>query len=155
MAVKQIKLKGAPVLHKPAEDVDLEYIGTEEFRGLICDMIETMEHEKGVGLAAPQIGVGKRISIAESSDGPVALINPRITKYSKKQVADEEGCLSIPGEFDIVLRSKSVRVEALTSEGKKIDFTANGFFARIMQHEIDHLNGILYIDRVKEQKENK
>jgi peptide deformylase len=107
-----------------------------------------------VGIAAPQVGVGKRIFIAESSEGPIALINPVFTKKSKKTLGGEEGCLSIPGKFDAVRRCKSVTIKALTIEGKPIVFTAENFFARILQHELDHLDGFLYVDRVEEQKKS-
>lgn len=152
MAVRTITLKGTPVLHKPSEEVDRKEIETPDFSKLIIDMVESMYAAKGVGIAAPQVGVSKRIFIAESPEGPVALVNPVFTKKSWKMVGGEEGCLSVPGKFDQVKRHKTVTIKALTADGKPVTFTAHDYFARILQHEMDHLDGILYVDRVEEQK---
>ena len=140
------------MLHQRAEEVTPTELGSPQFAALIADMVETMYAANGVGIAATQVGVGKRIFIAESAEGPIALVNPVITRRSKKMLKDEEGCLSIPGEFDKVLRHKEIDVEALTPTGEKVAFTARDFFARILQHEIDHLEGLLYVDRVQEQR---
>jgi len=148
-----ITKKGIPVLHARAAEVDPKEIPTPAFQKLIADMVETMYAENGVGIAATQVGIGKRIFIAESPRGPIALINPAITEKSWKLLKDEEGCLSVPGEFDKVKRHKTVTIEGLTADGSPIKFTANDFFARVLQHEMDHLDGTLYIDRVKQQKE--
>lgn len=155
MAIRKIITEGDPVLRTAAPDIDLAELKTEEFTTLIKDMVETMYDAKGVGLAAPQIGLSKRIFVAESADGVIALVNAHITKRSKKTLKDDEGCLSIPGKFDRVMRAKKVTIDAVTTDGKPITFEAEGFFARIMQHEIDHLDGILYVDRVAEQKKGK
>lgn len=155
MAVWKIVFDGDPVLRTRAKEVDPKDIHSKEFQALIADMVETMYAANGVGIAAPQIGVSKRIFIAESAQGPIALINPVFTKTSWKTSGGEEGCLSVPGKYDKVRRYKSVSVEALTATGEKIAFTANDFFARILQHELDHLDGMLYVDRVKEQKSRK
>jgi peptide deformylase len=154
MAIHDITKKGEPVLHRPSKDVAEAEFGTAKLRKLVNDMVETMVHAKGVGIAAPQIGIDKRIFIAESDAGPIAVLNPRIVKYSKKRVRGEEGCLSIPGKYDKLLRAKEVTVEGRTVEGKKLVFIAKDFFARIMQHEIDHLDGLLYVDRVEEQRKD-
>ena len=148
-------MKGTPVLHKPSEEVDPKEIGTPEFATLIADMVETMYAAKGVGIAAPQIGVGKRIFIAESDEGPIAMVNPKFTKKSWKMVPGEEGCLSIPGKYDAVKRHKSVTIKGLNAQGQPVTFTAHDFFARVLQHEMDHLDGLLYVDRVAEQKGTK
>ncbi len=155
MAVMKITLKGEPVLHARAQEVDPKEIGTPAFKQLLDDMVETMYAANGVGIAAPQVGVGKRIFIAESAQGPIALINPVFTNKSWKLLGGEEGCLSVPGKYDKVRRHKSVTIEGLTADGKPISFTAENFFARILQHELDHLDGTLYVDRVKEQKTKK
>lgn len=152
MAVRTIVVDGDPVLRQRAQEVDPKELKTEEFKTLLDDMVETMYHANGVGIAAPQIGVSRRIFIAESAQGPIALINPVFTKKSWKTLNGEEGCLSVPGKFDKVRRCKSVTIEGLTAAGAKISFTAENFFARILQHEMDHLDGYLYVDRVKEQK---
>ncbi|HSD12468.1 MAG TPA: peptide deformylase [Patescibacteria group bacterium] len=155
MAVMKIVLDGDPVLRARAAEVDPKEIATPAFKTLLDDMVETMYAANGVGIAAPQVGVGKRIFIAESAQGPIALINPVFTKTSWKLMGGEEGCLSVPGKFDKVRRHKTVTIEGLTAEGKKVTFTAENFFARILQHELDHLDGKLYVDRVKEQKAGK
>ena len=155
MAIKKIVVDGEPVLRERAKEVDPKEITTPAFKTLLEDMVDTMYHANGVGIAAPQIGVGKRIFIAESAQGPIALINPVFTKKSLKSQGGEEGCLSVPGKFDRLRRHKTVTIEALTASGEMISFTAENFFARILQHELDHLDGILYIDRVKEQHEKK
>lgn len=153
MAILPIVKDGNPVLRVRAKEVERKEFGTPAFNKLLEDMLETMYDAKGVGIAAPQIGVSKRIFIAESSEGPIALINPIFTKKSWKFLKGEEGCLSVPGKYDKLKRYKSVTIAALTIDGKEISFTADDFFARILQHELDHLDGFLYIDRVKEQKE--
>ena len=153
MALRDIKTQEADVLHQAAQPVLESEYGSEELRQLVSDMIETMTQANGVGLAGPQVGLAKRLFIAESPFGPVALINPIITNRSWKQVKDEEGCLSVPGEFGKVKRAKSVSVEAVTVDGKPVKFQAKDFFARIIQHEYDHLDGILFTDRIKEQKD--
>ncbi len=155
MAIHEITKKGEPVLHRRSKDVTEAEFGTPKLKKLIADMVETMIHANGVGIAAPQIGVDKRIFIAESDAGPIAVLNPSIVKYSKKLVRGEEGCLSIPGKYDKLMRAKEVTVEGCTVDGKKISFVAKDFFARIMQHEIDHLEGFLYVDRVEEQRKEK
>ena len=155
MAIRNIVVDGDPALRERAQEVDLKELKTEAFKTLLDDMVETMYHANGVGIAAPQIGVNKRIFIAESSQGPIALINPVFTKKSWKRMNGEEGCLSVPGKFDKLRRHKTVTIEALTADGEKVSFTADNFFARILQHELDHLDGFLYVDRVKEQKAKK
>lgn len=151
MSVHDITMKGTPVLHARAAEVDLKELATPAFKQFVDDMVETMYASKGVGIAATQVGVGKRVFIAESAKGPIALINPVFLEKSKKMTTEDEGCLSIPGKYDSVKRHKSVKVEALTVSGEKIVFEAHDFFARILQHELDHLDGKLYVDRVKEQ----
>ena len=151
MPARKIVTIGEPILRRRADEVDPNEIRTDAFRCLVEDMIETMRSAQGVGLAAPQVGVGQRVFVADTSAGPIALINPKFTKTSKKTALFEEGCLSVPGKYDTVCRAMEVDIEALTVEGEKIAFTAKGFFARVMQHEMDHLDGILFVDRVEEQ----
>jgi peptide deformylase len=152
MALRTIVTDGHPVLRTRAKEVDQSTLGTPEFRALITDMIETMYHANGVGIAAPQIAEGVRVFIALSDHGPLALVNPVLSERSKKMVRGEEGCLSVPGKFDVVDRHKSVKVDALAIDGKAISFEAKDYFARIIQHEFDHIEGILYVDRVAEQR---
>ena len=143
----------APVLHQRAAEVSKEELGTPELLQLIKDMLETMRQANGVGIAAPQVGVSKRIFIADNSGSAIALINPVFTSHTNKMAWGEEGCLSVPGKWDQVKRYHYVTVEALSFKGDKLKFEAADFFARVLQHEMDHLDGILFIDRIAEQNQ--
>lgn len=139
-----------PVLRKKAETVRADEIGSEKFQTLIDDMIETMYAASGIGIAAPQIGLSRRIIIAETGEHkPVAFINPEITSKSWGTVTSEEGCLSVPGLYGIVKRHKSVSAKALGRDGKPVLIKNKELLAIILQHEIDHLNGILFVDKAK------
>jgi len=121
---------------------------TPEILNLIRDMAETMYTASGVGLAAPQVGVAKRIIIIDGEEeGLIILINPMLVK-SEGEVIEEEGCLSIPGVYSEVKRSSKVTVKALNESGEPIEITKEGLLARALQHEIDHLEGILFVDRI-------
>jgi peptide deformylase len=120
---------------------------TPNIHKLLDNMAETMYSAKGVGLAAPQIGVSKRVVVVDIGDGLIELINPRIVSQEGEHI-DVEACLSVPNVQGEVLRAEKVTVEALDRNGKKVGYTATGFAARAFQHEIDHLNGILFIDKV-------
>jgi len=145
MAILEIKEYGEPVLREKA--LPVEEI-TPEILNLIKDMAETMYADSGVGLAAPQVGVSKRIMVIDGDeDGLIVLINPMIVK-SEGEVVDEEGCLSVPGIYSQVKRSSKVTVKALNENGDPIEITKEGLTARTLQHEIDHLDGILFIDRI-------
>lgn len=115
---------------------------------LTLQMSYTMDKSDGVGLAAPQIGISKQLIIVKDLDANYAFVNPKIIKKGRKQLVDEEGCLSLPGIFLQIKRADEVEVEALTLNGKKVTIKAKGLGARIFQHEIDHLEGILIIDKV-------
>ena len=121
---------------------------TQDMKELIEDMAETMKESQGVGLAAPQVGVLRRIIIVKTQDGPQAFVNPKIIRKSKKKETEEEGCLSLPGIRLEIKRAKEVEVEALDKEGREIKIKVQDLTARIIQHEIDHLDGILFIDRI-------
>lgn len=155
MAILPIVKDGDPVLRVRAKEVPVKELATAKFKTLLEDMLETMYHANGIGIAAPQVGKSIRLFIAESAEGPIALINPVFSKKSWKMLKGEEGCLSVPGKYDKLKRHKSLTVTALTAEGKEISFTAENFFARVLQHEMDHLDGFLYVDRVAEQKDKK
>jgi len=145
MAILEIKEYGEPVLREKA--LPVKEI-TPEILNFIKDMAETMYADSGVGLAAPQVGVSKRIIIVDGEeDGLIVLINPIIVK-SEGEVVGEEGCLSIPGIYSQVKRSSKVTVKALNENGDSIEITKEGLTARALQHETDHLNGILFIDRI-------
>lgn len=138
---KVLKKKAAPVGKLKPED-----------RVLIRDLIDTMYQEDGVGIAAPQVGVSKRIIVISPNavrGEERALINPEILHYSKDEEWGTEGCLSVPGVSGQVRRSASVMVKALDVNGKPFTEELKGFPARVMQHEVDHLNGILLIDRLE------
>ena len=132
-----------PVLRQKASKIEKI---TPEIARLILDMQETMVKEKGVGLAAPQVGQSLRLITVALEDGPLALVNPVIFWKSLRKDEEEEGCLSCPDAFINVKRSKIVYIKALNQKGLPVSFRAEGFFARVLQHEIDHLNGILIID---------
>ncbi len=120
-----------------------------KIKELALDMIETMRLENGIGIAAPQVGVHKRIIIVNiGEDDPRAFLNPKILSKSFLKTESEEGCLSVPGVFGIVKRHRSVTVTAQDLTGKTMTFRAEGLMAIVFQHEIDHLDGILFIDKV-------
>ena len=152
--VRKVRLLGDPVLRVEAKDVEAYDDG---LRALVRDMFETMYHEEGIGLAAPQVGISKRVIVLdlrreERDDEPMALVNPRLTWKSTETAKQTEGCLSIPGLEEIVERPAKVRVEARDPEGEPIELEADELLARALQHEIDHLDGILFFDRVSALK---
>jgi peptide deformylase len=153
MVLKIVKY-GAPVLEKSAAPV--EEFNTPELRQLVDDMFETMYTAKGVGLAAPQVNLSQRLTVIDTSAGEdpeakVVLINPEILSKEGKQVG-EEGCLSIPGFREDVTRAMKVRVRAQNVQGEFFELDAEELLSRAMQHEIDHLNGILFISHLSSLK---
>jgi len=145
MAILEIKEYGESILRE--KSLPVEKI-TPEILNLIKDMAETMYTASGVGLAASQVGVPKRIILVDGEeDGLIVLINPMIIK-SEGEVAAEEGCLSVPDIYSQVKRSSKVTIKALSENGDPIEITNEGLIARALQHEIDHLDGILFIDRI-------
>lgn len=137
-----------PVLRKRAEDFDVSLIKTPDFQAFCDQFGETMKKD-GVGLAAPQIGLSQRIISVLENGEPHIYINPEILKSSSAIQESEEGCLSIPGVWGIVDRAKSVRIGAYDRRGRRIEFNVSNFLATVFQHEIDHLDGILFIDKAK------
>jgi peptide deformylase len=129
-------------------EVDPQRIGTPEFQGYLDILIETMHVEDGVGLASPQVGRNERIIIVNHRGKGLVYINPVITKRSENQATDEEGCLSVPGVWGMVERAKKISIQALDRHGRIVELDCKGLDAAIFQHEIDHLDGILFIDRV-------
>jgi len=145
MAILEIKEYGEPDLREKA--LPVKEI-TPEILNLIKDMAETMYTASGVGLAASQVGVLKRIILVDGEeDELIVLINPVIIK-SEGEVVEEEGCLSVPDIYSQVKRSSKVTIKALNDNGDLIEITKEGLTARALQHEIDHLDGILFIDRI-------
>jgi peptide deformylase len=146
MAVLSVRKYGDPVLRRRAKTVESV---TPEVRRIIADMVDTMYDEVGLGLAAPQVGISLRLMVVGDDDGREAraLINPVIAEQGGEVLA-EEGCLSIPGVFAPVRRAEWVRLDAQDSDGAPVSITARGLRARVFQHEMDHLDGVLFIDRL-------
>jgi len=134
-------------LRKKTREVKVKELKDPKIQRFILDMAKTMEVEKGVGLAAPQVGSDLRICTIQADDEAYVLVNPKIKSSSRKKDIFEEGCLSFPGKFFPIERPIKVKVQARDREGKKVKIKADGLFARVLQHEIDHLDGILVIDR--------
>lgn len=149
MAVRPIVKLGAPVLRQRAKKV---HRIDNSLKALIADLIDTVKDAPGAGLAAPQIGVPLRVLVTNHEDRIRVAINPEIVWESEGEVVADEGCLSIPGLYGPVARKDAVVVRALGRNGKISKIRAEDWEARILQHEIDHLNGILYIDRIKDKK---
>lgn len=147
MAIKDILKFGDKTLTRVSRRVEKI---DEEVLNLIQDLKDTLYNTDGVGLAAPQIGILKRVILIDLRDGsePIILINPKITKKIGK-IEDIEGCLSYPGYEGEVVRPRRVIVLGITLEGNEVEYTAEGFLARAFCHEIDHLDGIIYTDRCK------
>ncbi len=134
-----------PILRKKATEVKEL---SEEIKKFAGDMIETMIESQGIGLSAPQIGESKRIIVVQMEKGPQVFVNPKIIVESKEKELMEEGCLCFPKLFLEIKRAKKVQIEAVTMAGEKVRIEAEGLLARIFQHEVDHLDGILFINRV-------
>ena len=151
MAVRRIVLLGEEVLRKPGVEVEAF---DAELRGLVGDMLETMYYAEGIGLAAPQIGVSLRVCVLDLRDednpdeGRWVFVNPVIVESSDDEEKAPEGCLSIPEMEDVVTRPARVTVQGFDAEGEAIEVEAEGLLARALQHEVDHLDGVLFIDRL-------
>ena len=151
MSMREVRYLGDPVLREICREVDAV---DGEVRALVDDLLETMYAEDGIGLAAPQIGVPMRVFVYDVRDDeiePGVLVNPRIVEATGKQ-KELEGCLSIPGLDEVVERSGRVVVEALGRDGEPVRIEAEGLLSRCLQHECDHLDGVLFIDRVSPLK---
>ena len=151
MALRQIREQKEEILRKKSREVAIEDIKTDKIQSLIEDLIETMHHYNGVGLAAVQVGVLKRIVVIDVDDGngEYILINPTITKTKGEKECDE-GCLSFPNEFGKVVRPTDVTVEFLDRNAKKTKLKAKDLLAQAICHECDHLEGVLFVDKVIE-----
>ena len=162
MAILKIARIGNPVVRARAKNVDPAVIATREFQRFLDDLIETMHEYDGVGVAAPQVHVSLRVAVLEvpASDRRgerkgvplTVLINPTVTPLSKKRQSDTEGCLSVPDLRGSVRRFERIRLAALGRDGKPYSIEAAGFHARVIQHECDHLDGNVYLDRMEDLK---
>ena len=162
MAILKVARMGHPVLRAKALPVPAPRIGSATFDALIDDMFETMREYEGIGLAAPQVHEGLRLFVAGVRKAPVgkeigpdeempflALVNPELTPVGEPEHRGWEGCLSIPDIRGLVPRAPSVEVRAFDRKGRRLEFTAHGLAARVIQHETDHLDGILFFDRMR------
>lgn len=138
-----------PQLRQRSAEVDPKTVATPEFQAWLDDLVETMWKADGVGIAAPQVGRPIRVFVAVDGRTPHVVINPVVTGKSFRMEDGEEGCLSVPGKWGIVRRYRTFKVSGLGRDGKKVSFAPTGFFARVLQHELDHLDGVLFIDRAK------
>lgn len=145
MAIRNLRFEGDPILRKTSKEVKEI---TPKIRELIDDMLETMYEANGVGLAAPQVGILKRIVVIDVGDGPLVMINPRIVKTSGSQTGDE-GCLSVPGKAGQVTRPNEVTVRFMDEDGETYELEGEELLARAICHECEHLDGKLYIDIVE------
>jgi peptide deformylase len=158
MSILKVARLGHPVLRRIAAPVSLREIQASGFQKFIDDMIETMKEYDGVGLAADQVHESKQIAVLEVAENPrypdkpkvplTVLINPKISPLTEEMEEDWEGCLSIPELRGRVPRYKTIRVQAWDRNGKDLEFSADDFHARVIQHEWDHLNGKVYLDRM-------
>jgi peptide deformylase len=153
MSIRPVRIYGDPVLRQRAAEVTAH---DDELRQLVADLRETMHAYHGVGLAANQVGVAQRVAVVDvpiddERRAAYTLVNPEIVSRSGSEVG-EEGCLSIPGIYDDVTRSTRVEVRALDEAGRPFELIAEGYLARAIQHEIDHLDGVLFVDRLSPLK---
>ena len=148
MAVLEIRTFGDPVLRQRAREIEAV---TDLHRRLVSDMLDTMREAPGVGLAGTQVGVLERVFVWEVEDRHGAVVNPRIVSRSSETLEDEEGCLSLPGLVYPVVRAAAVTVEGLDADGAPVRIEAEELLARVVQHEIDHLDGVLFIDRIDDE----
>jgi peptide deformylase len=160
MAILKVARLGHPVLRKRAEPVPPDAIGSPEIQRLIDDMIETMREHDGAGLAANQVHRLERIAVIEVLGNPrypdaptiplTVLVNPVVTPLTTETEEGWEGCLSVPDMRGVVPRCVAVRLEGYDRAGQRLDLVAKDFFARVIQHETDHLDGIVYLDRMRD-----
>ena len=153
MSILKVARMGHPVLRRRARPLEPDEIGTPRIQQLIDDMFETMRDSEGIGLAGPQVYESIRLFVAGVDDEermmpPVVMINPEVTPVGSDVEEDWEGCLSIPDIRGRVSRATDIKVRALDRYGTPISMTADGFPARVIQHEVDHLDGVLFFDRM-------
>ena len=145
MALREIRVQGDPVLTKVCKEIKEV---TPRIQDLIDDMIETMYEANGVGLAAPQVGILKRLVVIDVGEGPIVMINPRIVAQDGEQTGDE-GCLSVPGKAGVVTRPNYVKARFFDEEMNECEIEGEELLARAICHELDHLDGHLYVEKVE------
>jgi peptide deformylase len=161
VALRPVRKIGDPLLRRPAVDYATEELSSEGFASLIGDMVDTMQAEGGIGIAAPQIGESVRVAVIAidrasarypgMADFPLTVfVNPRVTVLDPAEQGFWEGCLSVPNLRGFVLRPRRVRVDFLDERGQAQSLHAQGFLATVLQHELDHLDGVLFVDRVRD-----
>lgn len=139
-----------PLLRRESVPVDPAVLSTPEFKAFLERLFDIMLKTDGIGIAAPQVGVAEQICIiSNNGKNHQVLINPNITWMSNDAIPLTEGCLSVPGIFGSVMRPKGVHIKALNEKGEKIKIQAKGWLSRVIQHELDHLDGVLFIDRAE------
>ena len=146
MAIRIVRENGDEILRKRSREVE---VVDEKIKQILADMVETLHSYNGVGLAGPQIGLLKRLVVIDLYDekGPIKLVNPKIVKQKGEQEV-EEGCLSFPNQFAKIVRPAEVIIEALDENGKKIKIKGEGLLAQAISHELDHLDGVLFVDKI-------
>ncbi|MBU2566294.1 peptide deformylase [Patescibacteria group bacterium] len=137
----------SPSVRERSIEIAQKDITTKEFQDFLNKLIKTMEVEDGVGIASPQIGINKRVVIVTLGRQVMALINPEITKFSDTLIETEEGCLSVPKVYGLVERSKKIHLKALDRHGRRFETDLKNFDSVVVQHELDHLDGILFVDK--------
>lgn len=150
MALRKIREIGEDCLRCVCKEVPEITPRIEE---LVEDLLDTMYDADGVGLAAPQVGIRKRIAVVDVGEGPVILINPEVT-FSEGEQTGYEGCLSVPGKCGQVTRPNHIKVKTMNLEGETVEIEGEEFFARALLHEMDHLDGIIYVDKVEGELED-
>lgn len=164
MSVRVVSKIGDPVLRQVARELSAEEIGSRELRQLVEDMIDTMHAEEGIGIAAPQIGVSVQAAVVEIDEssrrypgmGALAVtvfLNPRVVVLDEAEQSYWEGCLSVPDLRGVVHRPRRVRVDFVDLEGNRQRLEAQDFLATVLQHELDHLQGVLFVDRVRDTRQ--
>ncbi|MGI5844668.1 MAG: peptide deformylase [Candidatus Xenobium sp.] len=147
MATLDIKFLPDPILRRKARPVSRV---DARIQRLLDDMLETMYASNGVGLAAPQVGISQRLIVLDIGDGPIRVVNPRLTFLGDEEELATEGCLSVPGVVGDVWRSLRILVRGLDENGRSLKLQAEGFLARAFQHEVDHLDGVLFVDKASD-----